>query len=77
MGEYFSYSDLLFARPSFAEGVGRLLDFGDTLTDFNRSPSAAIADATALSSDWYAVGADLKAVMAAQGAADEQKESAE
>lgn len=53
------YSTILFASPSFAEGAARVLDFGDTLTEFNRSPSEDEADAYALASDWNAVIDDL------------------
>lgn len=53
------YSTILFARPSLAEGMARILDFGDTLTEFNRSPSGEAADAHALRCDWMAVGRDI------------------
>jgi hypothetical protein len=56
-------SYLLFARPSFVEGMGRVVDFGDTLTEFNRSLDAAQADHLALWSDWNAVADDLNAVI--------------
>lgn len=49
----------LFARPSFVEGAARILDFGDTLTEYNRSPSPEAADANALAADWNAVIGDL------------------
>lgn len=54
-------STFLFAVPSWAEGVGRLLDFGDTLTEYNVSGSTAEADARAMRADWCAVGDDLRA----------------
>jgi len=54
------FTDLLYARPSFAEGVARIIDFGNTLSDYNVSPSSEEADFRALESDWRAVGADLK-----------------
>ena len=55
------YSDFLFARPSFIEGVARILDFGNTLNQYNTS---ADADTIALTMDMYAVGDDLREVMA-------------
>ncbi|MCC7475040.1 MAG: hypothetical protein IT425_06560 [Pirellulales bacterium] len=58
-----SYTNFLFARPSFLEGVGRLVDFGDTLTEFNRSLDDEQADRLALIADWNAVGEDLGAVI--------------
>ncbi len=51
-----SYTDFLYARPSFAEGMARILDFGNTLNEYNRSPDP---DTIALAADWNAVGEDL------------------
>lgn len=53
------YSDFLFTTPSFIEGVMRILDLGDTLTEFNRSQGTIQADNLALRQDWSAVGHDL------------------
>ena len=47
---------LLFATPSFLEGFARVLDLGDTFTEYNTSPDAAEADFLALRSDWRAIG---------------------
>jgi hypothetical protein len=58
-----SYTNLLFARSSFLEGAGRLVDVGDTLTEFNRSLDDAQADRLALWADWCAVGDDLGSVI--------------
>ena len=57
-------SDFLFVRPSFLEGVARIMDFGNTLTQFNRSKNSAEADARAIASDWAVVGKDIKTAMA-------------
>jgi hypothetical protein len=54
-----TYSTFLFATPTWTEGVGRLLDFGDTLTQYNESATAEQADYRALEMDWRAVGADI------------------
>jgi len=51
-----SYTDFLYARPSFAEGMARIMDFGNTLSEYNRSPDP---DAIALIADWNAVAEDL------------------
>ena len=56
-------SDFLFARPSFWEGLGRLIDFGGTLTEFNDAPSGPQADRYAIGQDWRAVGNDLRNAM--------------
>jgi hypothetical protein len=58
-----SYTNFLFAQPSFIEGAGRVLDFGDTLTEFNRSLDDEQADRLALWADWSAVGDDIGAVI--------------
>lgn len=60
------YTTFLFARPSFSEGMGRILDFGNTLTEYNTSPSGEEADCRAFWSDWSAIGFDLHQVMQAQ-----------
>lgn len=53
-------STFLFALPSWQEGVGRLVDFGDTLTEYNRTATAEAADARATAQDWLAVGDYLR-----------------
>jgi len=53
------YSSYLFSTPSLWEGVGRLVDFGDTLTEYNDVPDPSKADARALFADFAAVGQDL------------------
>jgi len=50
------YTYFLFAQPSFLEGAARILDFGDTLTEYNVSVTPQQADYYALLSDWRAVG---------------------
>jgi hypothetical protein len=55
--------DFLFARPSFVEGFSHVLDFGDTLTEFNQSVNGEQADLIALTMDWRAIGFDLHDVM--------------
>lgn len=53
-------TDFLFARPSFLEGMGRVVDLGDTLTEYN---SSADSDQVALAMDWVAVGGFLEQAM--------------
>lgn len=62
------YSNFLYADPSFTEGIARILDFGDTLTEYNRSTSAEQADAIAVAADWKAVIGDLAQAFAKVGA---------
>jgi len=58
-----SLSTFLYARPSFGEGVARLIDFGNTLQEYNTSITGDQADTLAIASDWLVVGDDLKNVM--------------
>ena len=50
--------DLIFAKPSFLEGAARIFDFGGALNEYNydKHSAGAEADATALASDWDAIG---------------------
>lgn len=57
------YSDLLFARPSFVEGMARVVDLGGTLEEYNGSPTPEQADFYALRADWRQVGDDLVAAI--------------
>lgn len=55
-----SYTFYLFARPSFIEGYGRLLDVGGSFNVYNESQTAEEADSIALHTDWLTVGLDIK-----------------
>lgn len=50
----------LFAMPSFLRGMSYVLDIGATQTIYNHSKTAEEADLKALSSDWQAVGDDIR-----------------
>lgn len=50
----------LYARPSFWEGIARVLDVGGALNEYNYSTSPEEADHRALASDWEMVGRDLR-----------------
>lgn len=56
-------TDYLFAAPSFSSGVASLLDLFGQFDDYNDSPSAALADARAMYSDWRVTGEDLAGAM--------------
>jgi hypothetical protein len=56
-----SETDFLFARPSFLEGMARVLDLGCTLNSYNASRNGADADRRALSSDFKMIGKDIAA----------------
>jgi hypothetical protein len=49
----------LYAKPSFIEGMGRVLDLGGNLEVYNESKTAKEADKIAISNDWRAVGNDI------------------
>ena len=53
-------TDFLFARPSIVEGIARILDFGNTLNEYNYSRSDEEADEKACRLDWVMVGSDLR-----------------
>lgn len=61
MGEL---STILFARPSFMEGMGRVLDLGATMQEYNVSPTPEEADEIAFQADWEAVNEDIASIMA-------------
>ena len=50
----------LFARPSFVEGMGRLVDVTGQLNTYSYSRTDHEADAVAMRKDWESVGKDLR-----------------
>jgi len=61
-------SCFLCARPSFAEGLSRTLDFAGTMNEYNRSMTPEQADYLAMLSDWQLIGMDLARVLDEEGA---------
>jgi len=57
------FSTILFARPSFLEGMGRIMDFGDVLQEYNRFLTPQQADSLAILADWGAVAQDIGAAV--------------
>lgn len=53
-------TDFLFSMPSFMEGVGRAIDMGGVLDQYNVSKTPAQADERATKEDWRAVGKDIR-----------------
>ena len=60
-------SDFLFAMPSVLSGEARSLDLGATFDSYNESVNEQLADAKALSSDWWSIG---RALLGAMNSAD-------
>lgn len=58
-----SFSDILFERPSFTEGIARLFDWFGGLNDYNSSRTPEEADNLAMEADWQTVGNDLRNAM--------------
>lgn len=56
-------SDFLFARPSFLEGVGRIIDVAGSLNMYNVSRTGEEADARAIYEDWKALGSDMRVAL--------------
>lgn len=52
-------TDFLFAHPSFASGVARVLDLWGSFDDYNISETPLEADGKAIAADWLIVGQDL------------------
>lgn len=52
-------SFVLFARPSFVEGIARLADVAGTLNQYNLAESPQEADERAIWADWRQVGMDM------------------
>jgi hypothetical protein len=50
----------LFARPSFIEGMSRVMDLGSNLQVYNHSKTELDADAKAIHNDWRMVGKDIE-----------------
>ncbi len=63
MGTIIGRAGRLFARPSFVEGVSRILDLGATLNVYNQNTTPEEADFEALESDWLSVGDELVSAM--------------
>ena len=61
MNNLFSF---LYARPSAIEGVARILDFGNTLSEYNYSTTSQQADFLALRADWRVAARDLGIALA-------------
>ena len=56
-------SNYLFARPSFVEGFGRMVDVANSLNTYNQSRNGSEADARAIHEDWKALGHDVRAAL--------------
>jgi hypothetical protein len=54
------FSSFLFARPSFTEGVARIMDIGNTMSEYNLTQTPSEADLRAFMADWAAIGEDLR-----------------
>lgn len=54
------YTDYLYARPSWMDGAGRLLDLFGALNVYNTSPTGAQADVRALVADHLAIQMDFE-----------------
>lgn len=68
--------DFLFASPSVWEGLARIMDFGNTLSEYNTCASGELADQVALSIDWAMVGHDIRAAMTEYARRAEQESNA-
>lgn len=60
MGNNIQLKYPLFANPSAFEGIGRILDLGGTLQQYNYSNNPKAADYKELLHDWYTIGNDIR-----------------
>lgn len=58
------HSYCLGARPSFLEGIARLMDFGNSLNEYKSYPSGVEADHAAIARDWAMIGLDFRNAIA-------------
>lgn len=58
------YSYFLGARPSFLEGIARLMDFGNSPNEYKSYSSGAEADYAAIARDWAMIGLDFRNAIA-------------
>lgn len=73
-----SDSYLLFAKPSFLEGLARCIDLGATLDEYNSTLTQHQADLIALRADWETIGEDIaKAISQEETKIVEQKQQIE
>lgn len=56
-------SSYLFQRPSFLDGMARVLDIGGVYNDYNYSLTPEEADTQAMAVDWLCVGDDIVAAI--------------
>ncbi len=68
-------ADFLFAESSFLEGWARVLDFGDTLNEYNSVPTPEMADGIAMWLDWAVTGNDIAYALVEFGEEHEQREA--
>lgn len=54
---------LIKNRPSFIEGFSSILNFKDIIEHYNASETEQEADLKAVTSDWEAVGIDMRNVI--------------
>lgn len=71
MSRQFQFTTIMYAIPSFIEGIARVLDFAGTMTEYNTSRSPSDADRRALAADVMAIMADA-ALVAGGGAVGSQ-----
>lgn len=53
----------LFADPGLISSIGRVLDLGATMLEFNYVSTPEMADELAMRSDWCHVGDDIHTAM--------------
>jgi hypothetical protein len=57
----------LFTNPTLISEMGRVLDLGSTMNEYNSTLSPQDADYLAIKSDWEIVGADISEAISSHG----------
>ncbi len=55
----YAMGELLFAQPSFWEGISSLMSWGAALPEYDSFAPPEVVDRLAIAADWRAVGLDL------------------
>lgn len=57
------YTFRLFMRPSFLRGFVAVVDFSNLMNKYNTDDTEKKADFNSISSDWQAVGSDIRSAI--------------
>jgi hypothetical protein len=59
-------TSFLFAKPSYIEGIARVIDLGSTIDEYNSVITPEQADFLSIRNDWEVIGEDIAIVIEAE-----------